>query len=182
MKGLLLRQVSLTTLIWELNMFISLRQLSYMLGIFLLLSGCIIESDHHPPGTYGESYQNTYDNAEGCLYDTECYQEEYCGYEGFCYAISACNDSIECGSNDICANQRCVDLNACTLDEQCASGDFCIDGSCAPIGACQVDLDCPTAMYCGFEEICLPLPNGQCIVDEDCYLGALCSIDGYCLD
>ena len=176
------RHEVLTTLIRELNMLNSAFKTVYIIGILVSVSGCIIHDTGHSSGSqYDDAYYSS-SSQDGCLYDTECYQEEYCGAHGLCYPVRNCNRSSQCQFNEICQDQHCVNAESCTLDQECGAGRFCVDDSCALIGACQVDLDCPTAMFCGFEQMCLPLPDGHCIVDEDCFSGAICSAEGYCVD
>ena len=174
------RHELLTTVNRELYMLNSVLKILSIISISILTSGCIIhDSGHGSGGHYDDAYYKS-ETQDGCLYDTECYQDEYCGEEGLCYPVRACSGHSQCQFNEICQDQICVSTESCTLDQECGTGRFCVDASCRLIGACQADLDCPTAMYCGFDQVCLTLPEGHCIVDEDCFSGAICSAGGYC--
>ena len=145
-----------------------------VLAVFL--SGCVIH-DHGHTDRHSGVYQATTED-EGCMYDTECYELEYCGEAGFCFPTFGCHSHQECGANEVCASGHCTDVRECTRDSECGTGLFCNEGACELIGPCEFDLDCPTAMFCTFDQLCEALPNGQCVVDGDCFEGESCSASG----
>ena len=147
-------------------------------SIALLMLGCIIH-DHGSNDAQRTQHSSTADSG-GCQYDTECYDEEYCGEAGFCYPIMGCHSHRECGVHELCAAGLCTDTRECTHDNECGTGLFCNEGSCELIGPCERDLDCPTAMFCTFDQLCEVLPAGQCVIDEDCFDNELCSASGFC--
>ena len=72
----------------------------------LCLSGCIIHQ--HDNGNCNSRGRTCHLQTTKLAvdFDTECYEEEYCGADGYCYENQACNHSYECFADEICANQH----------------------------------------------------------------------------
>ena len=158
-----------------------------LIGFCVVIStcfGCIItDGDPYSQDVNADSYAHSNPLVEeGCIYDTECYEAEYCDADGLCFATDGCTHHSDCGRNAACIQQSCQNVDGCTLDSECGPGGFCNAGECELIGPCAFHLDCPTAMFCSFDALCEPLPPGQCIVSEDCFGGQVCSQSGYCYD
>lgn len=79
-----------------------------------------------------------------------------------------CQETGECGENEICKTDR----DACKNECICKPGYRRVNGICIPEPVCTIDGDC--------KDPCLVCKNGKC-VPKDCPAGQVC-LDGECVD
>lgn len=103
-----------------------------------------------------------------CAADADCATGEYCGIDGWCWAVGdgPCETDVDCGDGNACLYQWCEPAEACTSDADCWT-EFCGDGGyCATPPTCANDTDCADGDICDWG-YCAP-KGSRCLTDAEC--------------